>query len=427
MKELLRNKMRLQEKHAPLRRVMFLHHNYYHFDYLCDALRARGWQAEIWDFEPLDAAHRYLFHSNERLNRYFHTTDFHQYERVCRDAVREAAINFDIVHFSGMGFMAFGTHNFDQNIYRDRIPYDFIELRQKGVKLAYTITGCIDGISQRSFGAWSGGACDQCILQDRSADCSDIKNLSWGHKVTMFSDVVFAEQLPAVDFINTEKTLRGNTTLALSQDVWRKDLDIPDRYKIDKAPNEILIIHGFANAKARATADRDIKGTNVIRRVVDELAAEGLPVRLIFAEDIPSRDMPYIQAQADIAVEQLYLGLNGSMAREAMMTGLPTLGFLIRNRREDERPLAILDEYPIVDITPETLKDELRRFVQSRELRESVGRQSREFMMKWHEAQACAERYETVWDLYHLEGLTPRQIEDRIMRPQSTSEPGIKG
>jgi hypothetical protein len=133
-------------------------------------------------------------------------------------------------------------------------------------------------------------------------------------------------------------------------------------------------------------------------KTVESLRAEGVPIRLHFVDNVASGDMKYVQTQADIVVDQLYFGRYGAMARECLMLGKPVVGFLKVNREEEcDEALACLDECPIVNASPETLKEVLRDLVTSKDKRIDIGRRSREFAVKWHSVAAAADRFEGAW------------------------------
>ena len=58
---------------------------------------------------------------------------------------------------------------------------------------------------------------------------------------------------------------------------------------------------------------------------LDRLKSEGHKVRLIFIDNVVSRDVKYIQAQVDIVLDQLNYGRYGATARESLMLGKATI------------------------------------------------------------------------------------------------------
>ncbi len=149
-----------------------------------------------------------------------------------------------------------------------------------------------------------------------------------------------------------------------------------------------------------------MKGTAVVLAAIDRLKAEGLPVQLCFATDVPSRVVRFIQVQADIVVDQLNYGRTGANARESMMLGRPVIVRLDPRQGDGLAPLRSIAEAPLVDATEQNVTDVLRELVQDPERRADLGRRAREFAVAWYGSEACAERYEKVIDRVRA-GLAP--------------------
>jgi glycosyltransferase involved in cell wall biosynthesis len=302
-----------------------------------------------------------------------------------------------MVHFYGRGHMSFFPDLFDQHPFYDRIPSDFIRLKQQGVKIGYSVSGCLDGVAQASVHAWS-GACERCIWQDNPSVCSDTGNLAWGHKVQTFCDLVATEGFPGLDYQNTVKCHREPLTTALDQEFWRPDLEIPERLRLKRRPGELVVYHGVGNFSARTGKGRNLKGTGAVLAAIERLRAEGVDVRLEFVTDLPNADARFIQAQADIIVDQLNYGRYGATAREGMMLGKPTICFMSRDERPGVQRLMSIEECPLVSATEESTYEVLKRLLSDAEDRRRLGAAGRAFALKWHASDACAERFERVYD-----------------------------
>ena len=128
------------------------------------------------------------------------------------------------------------------------------------------------------------------------------------------------------------------------------------------------------------------------------MQAEGRAVRLIFVTDVKNTEVRYLQAQADVIVDQLNYGRYGATAREAMMLGKPTICYINRSEPKPADKLRSTQELPLVSATEETVYEVLRDLLLDRERRRRLGAAGRAFAMKWHSADACAERYEAIYD-----------------------------
>lgn len=380
------------------RNVIFLHNSYYHFYYLSRALRKRGWNAVTISYEdPEKGAHKIFYHG-EDINI------FHPNPVVLKAKARIlhqwAVKNFKLLHFAGDGLMSFYPYNW----FSDE-PEDIVDWKRSGKKLAYTISGCKSCVSQTSFAKWSRleavrSACDSCRWQSEAEVCCDGNNLRWGQKVSNFCDLICAETSPALDYLAAKQTVFNPLTMCLDPEFWKPGLLIPDEFLIHRTGSELLIYHGVGNYEARLRGDgRNIKGTGAILAAIERIKSEGISVRLIFATDMKNQEVRYLQAQADVIVDQLILGEYGATAREGMMLGKPVICYLNKKGNEDGRyDMSWKDEVPLVTATEVTIYSVLKDLLLSPDKRERIGSASRKYAMKWHSADACAERYERVYD-----------------------------
>jgi len=81
-----------------------------------------------------------------------------------------------------------------------------------------------------------------------------------------------------------------------------------------------------------------------------------------------------------------------------MMLGKATICYINRSEPNPSDVLRSTQEVPLVSATEETIYGVLRGLLLDRERRRQLGSAGRAFAMKWHSADACAERYEAVYD-----------------------------
>ena len=296
--------------------------------------------------------------------------------------------------------MAVDPRNQDIGARREVIPWEFLEWKAAGVRIAYTAGGCADGISSESFYEWSRHSCDKCSLRQRADVCSPMRNLAWGHKREMFCDLIATETLPALDYCIGPKCYREPLTMGCDASVWQPDLVIPERYRsVRSSGEEVLVYHGVGNFfDPHYGGARDYKGTRAVKAAVDRLAADGWPVRLLFVHDVPSSEVRFVQVQADIVVDQLNSGRYGANGRECMMLGRPVVGRIIRDEPQGVPMLRSLSECPIVDAGEDSIQEVLRDLVMNPSKRRALGQACRDYAVKWHSSDSLAERYEAVFD-----------------------------
>lgn len=377
------------------RSVVFYNNSYYHFYYLAKALRKRGWDAISVSLEPEDGPNAMYCHG-EDLNLY--NKNPKKFNNNIKKFFRIAERRFNLMHFAGDGHLSFFPEN-----YNNESPSDIIQWKRKH-KIAYTISGCNSGTSKTSVSEWSIrenglNVCDTCIWQDNETVCNDEKNLNWGRKVNRFCDLIFSETLPALDFMSSSDiVIREPVTMCLDELFWSPDIVIPKEHLVEKKPGEILIYHSVGNYDIRTLDSKNIKGTPFIIDAINKLKNEGYAVKLFFATNIPNKLVRYYQAQADIIVDQLNSGRYGANAREAMMLGKPVICYLNKFEYRDEDKLDCLEECPIVSANEKDIYDILKQLVIDSDKRDKLGKKSREYAIKWHSADSCAERYEKYYD-----------------------------
>lgn len=283
-------------------------------------------------------------------------------------------------------------------------PEDIIEWRNLGKKVAYTISGCNSAVAQTTVAEWSAMndgrvVCNSCVWQNRPEICSDSKNLAWGKKVDAYCDLIFGETVPALDYLDSPKTIFEPVTMCLDPSVWYPELPVPKQFKIAKDETELLVYHAVGNYQLRTKENgRNIKGTPAVIEAVDRLKDEGMPVRLIFVTGMRNIDVRYIQVQADVIVDQLNYGRYGATSREGMMLGKPVICYINKREKKHGYYLSCLDELPLVSATEDTIYHVLKALLLDKEKRLVLGQKGREYAMKWHSADACAERYEQIYD-----------------------------
>ena len=383
--------------------ALLLHNNYYHFNCLAAGLRKRGWDVLTVSLESPTSPQQQFFHG-EDLNLF--DADPAVMASRTRDFFRTVPERYGSLHFYGQGCPTFFTETMENGEDPHRLPWDFLELRRHRMTIGYMPSGCTDGGLQSSIHELTGGLCDRCVWQLRPDVCSDARSWVWNRKLALLCDWVGLECDHATPERISRKSVYGPVVTTLDPDRWHPDIEVPDDMRIDRRPGEILVYHAVGNYSSRRVGDRDIKGTGAIVAAIEQLKSEGLPVRLIFAHDIPSTRVRFLQVQADIVVDQLNYGRYGANARESMMLGRPTICRLSALQAAPLQPLRPILQAPLRDADEQSVVDVLRALVLDRDGRLELGRQAREFALAWHGQDACAERYERVIDRIRA-GLPP--------------------
>ena len=173
------------------------------------------------------------------------------------------------------------------------------------------------------------------------------------------------------------------TQLAIDTEEWAE----AEAVGPDEGPaREVSVLH--------APNHRHIKGTVHLERAIDELREEGLPVGLEVIEGRPNDEIRRAMREADIVGDQFLAGY-ALFAIEGMATGKPVLSNL-DSIPEPARQTEGMRDSPIVDTDPQQLRDDLRRLIESPQLRSDLGRAGREFVMRYHSYSVVAGGWEAI-------------------------------
>jgi glycosyltransferase involved in cell wall biosynthesis len=158
------------------------------------------------------------------------------------------------------------------------------------------------------------------------------------------------------------------------QGVLRYPYDTNGKQPVE-APDDgvVTVVH--------ASNHRHYKGTRFVVDAVERLREEGLPVELVLVEGVPNHEALRIYENADVIASDFLIGGYALFAIEGMALGKPVLCYL-PERLWDFHPE--WTEAPIVNASPETLVDELRRLVVDPELRRELGARGPGYVERWH-------------------------------------------
>ena len=142
---------------------------------------------------------------------------------------------------------------------------------------------------------------------------------------------------------------------------------------------------GAPRLVVHAPTNRLIKGTRYVERAFESLQPRFPGVRFVIAERLPWRELVTLLGEADVVVDQLFMGWYGMVAVEAMALGKPVLCFI----RPDFEPR--LRDCPIVRCTPEDVTERLAATLNAGD-GAARGAQGREYVEREHAAPVIAAR-----------------------------------
>jgi glycosyltransferase involved in cell wall biosynthesis len=173
------------------------------------------------------------------------------------------------------------------------------------------------------------------------------------------------------------------TQIAIDAEQWRP-AGMPG--ETDGHDGEVVVVH--------ASNHRNIKGTDGLIEVVEELRGEGVQVRLELVERRPNAEVRAAVLGGDIVAEQFIAGY-ALFAIEGMAAARPVLSAL------DWLPAEVREELtrrglPIVDTDLGTLKANLRALIQDPERRKALGEAGRRFVLENHSYDAAGATWEAI-------------------------------
>jgi len=142
-----------------------------------------------------------------------------------------------------------------------------------------------------------------------------------------------------------------------------------------------------------APTNRTIKGTDIIIAAIEELRAEGVPLELRLVENIPQAEARDIYRGADIVIDQVRIGWYGVLAVEAMALGKPVMSYI----REDLLS-SLPSPLPLAATSPVTLKDDLRKLLNSYQLRRELATRGRAYVEEVHGSDRVAAQYRDLYE-----------------------------
>lgn len=135
------------------------------------------------------------------------------------------------------------------------------------------------------------------------------------------------------------------------------------------------------------------KGSNIIIPIIEELKKQ-FDFEFILLHDIRREKVLEIMRKADVFIDQIILGSYGMAAMEAMSFGKPVLCYIMPEVFE----AGLSTECPIVNTSPDNLKEQLTKLITEPQLRHDIGRKSREFAEKFHDVKKISDQLLSIYE-----------------------------
>ena len=154
---------------------------------------------------------------------------------------------------------------------------------------------------------------------------------------------------------------------------------IPD-FVHERSQRPLTVVH--------APNHRELKGTHLLQKAVNELRAEGVAIRLELVEGLSNQDALRKYKQADIIFDQCLIGFHGYFALEALALGKPVMCYI----RKPGEYLIAPEECPIINVSAMDLKQALANCSTNRHLLGEIGKLGRNYVEKYYTTDQFAAR-----------------------------------
>lgn len=254
---------------------------------------------------------------------------------------------YDVYHFH-FGRTLVPPHNPDLPLYR-----------ATGGKVVFHYHGCDIRNRAHMLATHTHAACTEC-----DPFCNPVRQRAIGRAAAAHAD---AEFVSTPDLLESAPRAE-HLPVAI-------DLSDYDAQPVRKTPR--LVLH--------APTNRLIKGTRYVEAAFEALRPEFPGVTFRTVERMPWHELRALMAEADVVVDQVFMGWYGMVAIEALALGRPALCYI----RPDLEPRLVDD--PIVRTTKETLARDLRRVLTEADRHELAAR-GRAFVARENAAPVIARR-----------------------------------
>ena len=245
-----------------------------------------------------------------------------------------------------------------------------------GVKIIYVPSGCNDILTKKEFSKIDqGNICNNC-----GSICNDNFNTNKMAVVKRYSDLNVCDG----SYFSNDYKIKPIKYKSLRLDMWKPHLKIPKKFLLPKTDN-IRILHSFYN-KDREIDDKNIKGSPHILDAIERLKNEGYKLEYIYINKTKSKDMRFLQSQADICIDQLIYGWIGSTAIETGSLGKPVIVYL--NEDWKKNFFNCFPQYkslPYIEANIFNVYEVLKNLLENKDLIKHYGKKSREFSLAHHD------------------------------------------
>ncbi len=366
--------------------ILFIIPDYHCSFFYRDALRKKGWKADI--FVNFGYPEKLLYDNKDIIR-----TKKTPY--IIRPFYN---LFYLIIFFSKYKyFFMYGGNKilpilplFVEKLFGESFSLDLFLAKLLKKKLIYLPSGCLDIDLKEKISQYDdGNICDNCGWDDNV--CDDKNNKNKFNILKKYFDLY----LGFPDIISTQYNQITYKYKSLDLNLWSPTIKIPEQFKLPKT-KKIRILHSFFKEN-RENSGKNIKGSPFIVEAIKRLRKEGYNVEYFYISDVESKNMRFYQVQSDIVIEQLIYGWWGSTGVETMALGKPVICYL----REDAKKnffkfFPEYDSLPIIEANVQNIYEVLKKTVKDKAFRDEKAKESRIFAESFFDIEKNVKKFEQI-------------------------------
>jgi glycosyltransferase involved in cell wall biosynthesis len=224
-----------------------------------------------------------------------------------------------------------------------------------GTKIIYLPSGCNDEFTREEFIKFdNGNICGSCGFFDKCDDRVNKRNL---RMIKRYADLVIGSGFTQPE-IKIEKYIKWKS---FDLEIFNPDIQVPNSFLMPKS-NKLKILHS-TSLEGRDLNGKNIKGSGYIKAAVERLISEGFNCELITVTDVSSKNMRYIQVQADLIIDQLIYGHCGSTSLEGLVLGKPVICYFNNEWKDNYIASLNIQVWPFIEADTSSIYNVLKNLL----------------------------------------------------------------
>jgi glycosyltransferase involved in cell wall biosynthesis len=144
-------------------------------------------------------------------------------------------------------------------------------------------------------------------------------------------------------------------------ETFNPDIKVPNEFLISKS-STLKILHS-TSLEGRDLKSVNIKGSGYIEAAVERLISEGFNCELIRITNVSSKNMRYVQVQADLIIDQLIYGHWGSTSLEGLVLGKPVICYFNKESKENYIESFKIQVWPFIEADTSNIYNVLKNLL----------------------------------------------------------------